>query len=187
MRDIVLIGPMGAGKSTIGGLLSGSVNKRFLDLDSFASQLKADYYIGRQEADRLNNEFGVMAWYKYQKPFEFLVAMKAIKSHQNSVIAFGGGHSVYDDVTMRSILKDSLSNHHVVLLLESENRQETVDACFSRKRGNIPRELNEYFIDHISNSELANHTVYTRRRPPESVRDEILSRLAIAEETSENV
>jgi cytidylate kinase len=69
-REIILIGPIGAGKSTIGGLLAEKLGLPQISLDD----LRFDYYreIGYDEdyARHLRADQGFPALVAYWKPFE---------------------------------------------------------------------------------------------------------------------
>ena len=91
---------------------------------------------------------------------------------------FVAGHSVYDDPALSARVKRALAPFsHVVLLLPSPD--EDISICILAERS--PDEdsdvigMNDYFVRHPSNAELATHTVYTEGKTPEEIRDEILS------------
>src|SRR5438128_9512420 len=85
--DIVLIGPIGVGKSTIGRLLSERLGLPQVSSDA----LCWDYYreIGFDEADQ-NGPDGMIA-----SRYNVYAVRRLLQSHQDCVFDLGAGHSVY--------------------------------------------------------------------------------------------
>jgi shikimate kinase len=174
MSNVVLIGPIGSGKSTQATLLAERLGTKPVDLDQRRQQDYAELSFSYQAADDANARCGIMGWYAYQKPYELCSVIKALNELDNVVIAFGGGQSVFEDPSLFKCVKDIMARHKVVLLMESADVEETLVACERRKGvANCPRELNRHFVTHPSNSELANLTVYTKGKSKQQINDEI--------------
>jgi shikimate kinase len=180
-QDIVLIGPIGAGKSTIGKLLAERLNLPQVAMDD----VRFGYYkeIGYDEAlaDELGRREGFAGKYRYWKPFEIYAVERVLSEHRDCVIDFGGGHSVYEDDAMFDRARWALAPYaNVVLLLPSPDLDESVRVLRERHGGPIidnGLDFDEHFVKHHSNHDLATITIYTKDRTPQQTCDEILRRL----------
>ena len=168
-NDVILIGPIGAGKSTIGKLLAEKLNVPQIAMDD----VRFDYYkeIGYDE-EVVKSKWetdGFWAVYQYWKPFEAYAVERLLSEHRNSVIDFVAGHSVYEDEGLFARVQKVLSGcKNVILLLPSPDLDESIEIL--NERNEFLREMkpniNEHFIRHHSNSDLANYTVYTKDKTP---------------------
>lgn len=182
---VLLIGPMFAGKSTVGELLAQRLGVPFYELDN----LRWDYYaeIGYDGAyaDKLRKERGFEAMYQYWKPFEIHAVERAVAERCDGVISFGAGHSVYEDAALLERAERALAPiANVILLLPSADAAEasaTLKERFievGRQEGFTPTEQSlgmiDHFLQHPSNARLAKHVIYTNGRSPEQTCEEIL-------------
>jgi len=178
---VILIGPIGAGKSTLGKLIAASLRLPQLSLDD----VRFDYYreIGYDDSVAKQHYAANGFWglYTYWKPFEAYAVERVLADHVNCVIDFGAGHSVYEDEDLFTRVKRALAPHpNVILVLPSADLATSLEVLRERRpslRDTIP-DINEHFITHRSNYELAKSIVYTDGRTPEDTCTEILHRLA---------
>ena len=186
---IILIGPMCAGKSTVGKLLADRLGIKGYELDD----LRQDYYdeIGydkKQASEIANGEEGMMGLIKYWKPFEVYAVERVVSEHQNCVLSFGAGHSVFEDAELFTRVKNALAPFdYIILLLPSPDLDDSVKTLNSRFSNLLEREvgkvdpkllgLNEHFVKHPSNHQLAKFTIYTQGKSPEDTCNEILEKL----------
>ena len=181
--DIIIIGPIGVGKSTLADLLSESLQLPRRPLDEH----RWDYYkeIGYDKdfAEKLEAQVGFWALYLYWKEFEIHAVERHLAEFKDCVIDFGGGHSVYENANHLARAKKVLDLYkNVFLLLPSPDPDESFRILNQRHGREVQPDtldINEHFIRHPSNYELAKHTVYTEGRTPEETRDEILELVAI--------
>ena len=107
-QDVVLIGPIGVGKSTQGRLLSEALSLPQCSMD----QYRWDYYreIGYDEEfdQRLGAHVGFWGRYLYWKEFECHAVERLLSEHRDCVIDLGGGHSVYGIDTHFSRVRSAL-------------------------------------------------------------------------------
>lgn len=175
--DIILIGPQGAGKSTIGALLADRLRIPQCSMD----EQRWRYYqeIGYDEtlARRKKDAEGAWGTIKYWKPFEAYAVERLLSDYNHCVIDFGAGHSVYDDpLLFRRVEQALLPYPNVFLLLPSPDLDKSVRILFDRNQ-NLPydiRQTNEYFVKHASNYKLAKSIVYTEGKTPEDTCNDVL-------------
>ncbi|HRF50415.1 MAG TPA: shikimate kinase [Anaerolineales bacterium] len=179
---VILIGPVRTGKSTVGSLLATKLTVPFYELDD----LRFGYYneIGydRAEAKRRIEREGFWGLYRYWKPFEAYAVERLLKEHQEGVIAFGAGHSVYeDDVLFERVRAVMAPFPRVVLLLPSPDLGVTMGELRARDTDAPVTEpdINEHFVRHHSNYDLAKEVVYTLGRTAEETCDEIRRRFGL--------
>ena len=96
-KNLVLLGMMGSGKSTIGSLLSKSLNLEFKDVDK----------IIEKEVGLTISEIFKKEGENYFRKFEEKVTLQLLKS-QNKIIALGGGGFMNENIR-NQILKNHLS------------------------------------------------------------------------------
>jgi adenylate kinase family enzyme len=177
--DIILIGPIGAGKSTVAELLA-----RRLDLPNHSlDDLRWDYYaeIGydKELAERIRRTEGFWGLIHYWKPFEIHAVERMLEQFSDGVLDFGAGHSVYEDEALLNRAKLALAPRpNIVLLLPSPDLDESIRILNEREEENLTdavRVINEHFVRHRSNFELATFIVYTKDQTPEETCEEILA------------
>lgn len=176
--EIVLIGPSGAGKSTQAKLLARTLGLPQCSMDD----LRWDYYreIGFDEERQreITETEGIEGVLRYWKPFEVHAVERLLAEHHDCVIDFGAGHSVFeaDDLFAR-VQKALMPYPNVVLLLPSPDLEESVRVLV-RRRPDLPPGVNEHFVRHHSNHDLAKIVIYTQDQKPKATRDAILKAVA---------
>ncbi len=168
IRRIVLIGFMGAGKSTTGALLAGALGWRFVDSDIFI-EARAGRTIAQIFAERGEADFRMME-------------ADAIRNHarsENLVLALGGGAIEYE--TTREVLND-LSDTRIVFL--DAPLDIMVARCLAQP-GAAERpvladreRLLQRFSDRLPHYRRAHLIVATAELTPEAVVERILSGLS---------
>ena len=94
-KNIVLIGMMGSGKSTIGYLLSKATNLKYVDIDKF---------IEKETGQKIYNIFEKKGE-QYFRNLEEKITLKFLKSKKN-IISLGGGGFIN-----KNIRKEVLNNN----------------------------------------------------------------------------
>ncbi len=186
---IILIGPIRTGKSTIAKLLSEKLSLPRYRMD----MLRFDYYketdYNEEKAEQIKNEEGFLALCKYWEPYGIYAIKRVLEDCKKGVIDFGGGLSVYEDENQLQEAIQLLKDFKVVLLLPTENKEESIEILnsrmlerdyqeyFSQQDINVRKQLNQLFVNHLSNYLLAKDTFYTKNKSPEETCEEIIGSL----------
>ncbi|ABK53080.1 shikimate kinase [Acidothermus cellulolyticus 11B] len=166
---VVLIGPPGAGKSTVGRALASRLAVSFEDTDDVIEQRA-----GKRIAEIFLTD-GEAAFRQLEKA----VVADRLAAH-TGVLALGGG-AILDDDT-RALLAD-----HTVIYLEVEFSEAVRRVGLNRDRplllGN-PRAQLRALMDarRPLYEQTATHTVGTTGRTPDEVADEIAALITVREE-----
>lgn len=176
-KEIILIGPIGAGKSTVGGLLSESLGIPQVSMDDVRFEYYKEIGYDTDYAATLRQEKGLPALIAYWKPFEVHAVERLLADHRDCVFDLGAGHTVYEDSGLFERVSRALSPfRNVILLLPDPDVElsldimERFDPVLQRDR-----EINRHFLIHPSNSLLARHTIYWRGYTAEQTRDAVLA------------
>lgn len=185
--DIILIGPIGTGKSTQGQLVSEALGIPRIPMDDRRWDFYKEIGYSEERQKELSDEGGFTAVYRYWKQFEIHAVERLLSEHQDCrcVIDFGGGHSVFEDDALFERARQALEPfENVILLLPSPDLDESVEILRDRTHRNDSDDPNaidfcEHFVKHPSNHRLAKHVVYTKDQTPEETRDEIIRRVKL--------
>lgn len=180
-QSIVLIGPSGVGKTTVGKLLGNHLGMTFLDLDDLRERYYDDFGIDRTAEREAYGRDGLAGIISYWKPFEVLSVERVLREYpQEHVIAFGAGQSVYRTADQARRVASALAPfRHVILLLPSEDLERTLEVLMGRI-ANDPEGpdgatvaaflpiLREH-VESESNRSLATSVVITGTQPPDAI------------------
>lgn len=180
VTNIILIGPVRTGKSTIAQLLSEKLGLNRASLD----ELRWDYYreIGYSDdlARHIRATGGFVALVFYWKLFDVYAVERVLAEHKNTIIDFGAGHSVYESTEFLKRAKTLLQHQpNVILILPSPDADESIKILNERTKDLVGSfgqgfNWNEYFVRQSSNYVLAKHTVYTKGKTPQETCNEII-------------
>lgn len=183
LPDIILIGPINAGKSTIGKLLASYLGIPQCSMDDWRWQYYKEIGYDENLAKQKQQTDGFWGVQKYWQPFEAYAVERLLAEHHNCIIDFGAGHSVYDNPGLFQKVKQVLDPYpNVFLLLPSRNKEESIRILKERSElmPDEILEINEHFVKHSSNYKLAKFIVYTKTKTPEETRNDILKILGVA-------
>ena len=185
---IILIGPLGAGKTTVGQLLAEKLDLALCSIDN----VRGVYYQKVGYDDSLASQIaaspeGLQGVLHYSKPFEVQMVEQVVTDH-HGIIDFGASNSVYDDKELLARVENALAPYsNVILLLPAPDMDESVKFLKNRLTHMLTAagkeftdelfELNRYFVKHPSNHRLAKLVIYTKDKTPEQICDEIVQKL----------
>lgn len=192
---IILIGPLGAGKSTIGRLLAEKLTLPLCSID----KVRSAYYekVGYDEtlASKITALEGIRGVLRYCEPFDAQMVERILTDHHHGIIDFGASNSIYDDKALLSQIENLLAPYpNVILLLPSADLAESAEILKNRLTQMLYEagkeisdelfELNEFFINHLSNYRLAKRIIYTGSKMPEEICDELVQNLSSSGEVA---
>ena len=168
-NSIILIGPMGVGKSTIAKELCKRISLPRVSLDN--KEQLARYYSQRDKFSR-------------SKEFEFYLTASVLTDLKKpAVIDFGAGHSIYENPIMFFEMKKLIARFsNVIFLIPSEDKKKSIEILnerINKRDGNIPKATadNKRFIERSNlNSQLASITMYTQGKTPSEIAEELIVR-----------
>jgi len=164
---VVLIGPVGVGKSTIAGLLAARMGWPQVSMDAVCAGYYAEVSADQAVAERPEQAAGVRAAYQAWKPLEAYAVERILADHQHAVIDLGGGHSVQEDPTLFARVQASLAPvRNLALLLPSPDPEESVRVLTERRAPPVGFDWHRHFVTHPSNGALAKLVVYTAGQTP---------------------
>jgi len=184
--DIILIGAMGVGKSTIGKLLASKLDLPQVSMD----QLRWKYYKEtdwtEKRQEEIRDEQGFSGVYKYWKKYDVHAVERLLEEHKNCVIDFGAGHSIYENPEDFARVSELLTPYeNIVLILPSPDHNESIAILKDRQTTTINGvEVNEYLVSHPSSRELADYTVFTEGQTDSEIMNEILTRVDVTPNTT---
>lgn len=183
--SIILIGPLGAGKTTIAGLLASRLGWQSIDLDDLRMGYYAELDYDAAYVKSLENRDDWHTIGHYWKPFEVHGVERVLADYPSDhVIAFGAGNSVYDDPALFERAQAALAPFpHVVLLMPAPEIDQSAVILRERISAKMPQlsdtsldyltTLNMDFMSSPSNTRLAKQTIYTGDQTPEQTCDAI--------------
>ena len=176
--EIILIGPAGSGKTTVAELLYMRTMLPHRSMDLLRWQYFDEIGYDWGTAKERHNEEGFWGLYRYWKPFEAYAVKRLLEDFKECIFDFGGSHSVYgDDELFEQVRKVLEPYPFVILLIPSPDKEESIRILNERNdyTADEHRVVNEYFVCHHSNYDLAKYIVYTDGKTPEQTADEILN------------
>ena len=178
---IILIGPMGSGKSTIARLLEERIGLTNVPID----YIRWYYYF--QHGFKLSTQEQFQDFEdkaNYWKQYDLIAIEKALLDFPNAIIDFGAGHSYYpDDNQLQKVKKILAKIPNVFLLLPSDDVEESYTILSKRIKTLWPQledgvvEYNQKFLEHPSNVLLAKKILYTKGKSPEQSVEDLISLL----------
>ena len=133
-KNIVLLGMMGSGKSTIGFLLSKNINFSFLDIDKFIEK----------ETNLKIHDIFEKKGENYFRDIEEKITLKLLKS-KGKIISLGGGGFLNKKIR-KEILKNHVSfwlNWKSSTLINRISRSKKRPLAFNTSENNLKKLINE--------------------------------------------
>lgn len=176
---VVLIGPVGVGKSTVAGLLAARMGWPQVSMDAVCAGYYAEVSADQAVSERSEQADGVRAAYQAWKPLEAYAVERILADHDHAVIDLGdavidlgGGHSVQEDPTLFARVQAALAPvRNLALVLPSPDPEESVRVLTERRAPPVGFDWHRHFVTHPSNGALAKLVVYTAGQTPEQTCD----------------
>lgn len=180
-EPLILIGPARAGKSTVGQLLASALGRPFVDLDDVGEAFYDE--VGQplsafvaEIADR-----GFAEAHRWWQPARAHAVARVLAEHAGAVIAFGAGHSHYEDRRFFDFVRDLMNTALVVLLLPDADEEvalhELRERCLVDKGDDWVRDgtdLLEVWVSSEQNRALADVVIYSTGEGPAEVKRSIV-------------
>jgi len=173
---IILIGSEDSTCAAIGKSVASTLAMPFLDLQESSQQYFDETDFDEKQLEQAWKRDGINGVYQYMLPYDIHAIKRGVDEHNNCVIRLGALQAVFDDNKLLKSVGDFLKPFNVVLIQPVEDKNESIRLVRLRNSEMYKgMELNEYFLTHRSNFNLAKHTVYTKDRTPEQTVEDILA------------
>lgn len=186
--DIILIGPITAGKSTIARLLAARLGTPHVSLDSIAHQYYVEYGFSVADFERVRESEGFIEAYQRWWPALAYAVERVLAEHKGGVIDLGAGHTHFEDMKLFNRVKHALrQRENVVRLLPSPDPERSV--AILRERCSATRgwswsvdgyDFIEHWVNDVGSAALATITIYTEGKTPAETCEELFALVAPA-------
>jgi shikimate kinase len=177
MQTIILMGPIGAGKSTQAELLSKALGQPRCSYDKVKYKYRKQVGFDHHKAQSIDKEQGFYAMIAYMNEFKSQILSPIIEDHPGHIIDLGGGAQSFDEPHQIERARNAFDPiENVFLLMPSQDLATNITSLPGLKE-NYP--INAYLIMHHTNELFAKKTVYTLGKSPEETTSEIIDQLEI--------
>jgi Shikimate kinase len=183
--SLILIGPTGAGKSTLGLLLADRLNLPSVSMDGVAEPYYNECNFGIAEFQRLRSEQGFLKTHRQWEPVRVHAVERVLAGCGRVVLDLGAGHTHYEDPMMFDRVRQAISScPNVVFLLPCADLDRSVrllrERCLSERGADWIHDgydFIEHWVKDSCNHDLATLTIFTEGKTPTDSCDEILTRI----------
>jgi shikimate kinase len=184
VSQVLLIGPVCAGKSSVLPFVAKGLGTSGVDLDEVAETYYEEVGFGRSRLHEVGAQLGDLGAFRWWQGGHPHAVRRVLGDHRDAVIALGAGHTVFVDPAIQAEVHELLRPHTVVLLLPSPDLDESVRVV--RQRALDTRGMSWIMDGHDvigewikgpQNSRLADVTVFAGDRSPAEVAEEVLGHL----------
>ena len=174
--EIILIGPVEVGKTSVARSLAGLLQMPMVTMDDVRVGYYKELGYDPEAAQELYDRDGAASLWCYWKAFDPYSVERILQDYPGHIIDMGGGSTVHEHDDQLERVKQALAPYrNVVLLLPYPDREASLKFLDRRTGwGDSGRNINRNILDHRSNYELATITVYTAGKTPDEIAVEIL-------------
>ncbi|AFY96449.1 shikimate kinase [Chamaesiphon minutus] len=181
----ILIGPTGAGKSTIGLLLSKRLNLPSVSMDGIAEPYYNECNFGIAVFQQLRAEQGFLATHRQWEPVRVYAVERVMSECGRVVLDLGAGHTHYENPVMFDRVKQAISScPNVILLLPCADLDRSVrilkERCMSERGSDWIKDGYDFIAHWVKDScnhDLATMTIFTEGKTPMETCEEIIDRM----------
>ncbi len=183
--ELILIGPTGAGKSTLGLLLAARLNLPSVSMDGVAEPYYDECDFSIAVFQKLRSEQGFLKTHRQWEPVRVHAIERVLSACGRVVLDLGAGHTHYEDPMMFDRVRQAIVPcPNVILLLPSADLDRSVrllkERCKEERGGDWVRDgydFIEHWVKDSCNHDLATLTVFTEGKTPTETCDDILLRI----------
>lgn len=180
---IILLGPMGAGKSSVARLLAQATGLQQVPMDDIR------WYFYFKLGYRLSDEDACTTFrekFELWKPFEVDAIERALKEFSNCIIDFGAGHAHHENASNRKRVETAMAPiANSFYLIPDESDTKTIEVCGERIKEVYGaeaadlQEVNSIIVRSGLTKKLAKHIVITGVKTPDQIAIDVVSLLQI--------
>ncbi len=171
-NTLVLMGPLGVGKSTLAALLSPVLGIPCCAYDDLKVEYLEEAGFDLEEAHRIRDTDGMHAMCMYTNRFGNDVLDRILSEHAGHIIDLGAGCYCFEEADQIARAEKTFAPiANAILLMPSNDLGVSIKSLPGVRE---KRYMNTYFIMHPLNETLSKHTVYTSGRTPEQSAAEIV-------------
>ena len=181
-KSIILIGPTGAGKSTIAHILTAKLDYPVIALDEFKKNYRNDFAFDQTEETRLREQ-SYEESLKFLEPFSAYSVERALSEHAFGIFDLGASYSVFEDQQLNDKVSQLLEPYpFVILLIPSKDPEASIQILLERGYDNssgyqdmaVWERVARKFVENHTNFKIAKKVIYTEKSTPEEVSEQIL-------------
>jgi hypothetical protein len=182
---MVLVGPAGAGKTTLGVQIAARTGRPFVDLDAVALPYYAEAGWSLARLGERIAAVGRLAAETEWEPARAHAVSRVLVEHPDCVIALGAGHTSYTDVRHQDAIRVALERcPDVVRILPSPDRDLSLavlrQRCIASKGGPWIDDGHDFlagWLDDPTTGAVATRTVFTFDETPDQTTTRLLRKL----------
>ncbi len=179
--DIILIGPVRTGKSTLGRLLAEKLSLPQVSLDSVRQKYYREIGYDEDLARSIRRQGGFLTLYLYWNMYDAYAIERLLEEYHQCVFDFGAGNGISESREGFRRIQNALAPYaNIFLILPSPDKEASLRILKERDAeppSDLTFDLNRHFLKNGAYFALAKHVMYTEGRSPEETRDEIIDLL----------
>jgi len=175
METIILMGPVGVGKSTQAKLLAKELGQPRCSYDEVKASYLDDLGFNKKSAMAIEKEQGEYAMFCHMNNFRYQILRRVIDEHPEHIIDLGGGIHCYNEPHQVDSAREVFDQiDEIFYLLPSRDLATNINMLPGFKEGFA---INTYIMMHPTNALFAKKMIYTLGKTPEEIMREIIGQI----------